>query len=248
MTIAIYKAIDAIADTLKARGVSLPDDIKRRDPKEPGRAMKEQYEDKLMKLVLRRFRIQRRNIAAYLAHYRPAVKGGPDDFLGNMPDDLFSADDVETLLLRLFIAASQDGVELFSLTSTIGLDWSLVNTQAAAWAREYVMGSGKHVGLVNMLDDTTKDALRNALVNFVEVPGYTIGDVVRVLPLDEKRALRVAVTEITRIFSEADNLAGLALKEQFPDVRVVKTWFTSADDRVCPVCGPLHDEIGRAHV
>lgn len=33
---------------------------------------------------------------------------------------------------------------------------------------------------------------------------------------------------------------GEQLKREFPDVRVIKTWFTCNDDYVCKVCKELH--------
>jgi len=35
-------------------------------------------------------------------------------------------------------------------------------------------------------------------------------------------------------------LAGQDLKEEWPDVRVVKTWETNNDDLVCDICRPLN--------
>jgi hypothetical protein len=228
----IYKAVDAIADKLVEKGVALPEHLKRRDANEPGREMKEQYEDKLYKLTLRRFRIQKRNIAAHLNHFRPAKKA-------EVPDDLFITDDVERRLMQLFIAASIDGVNLFAINSTIGLDWTLVNTQVADWARTYVPQ------WLDDLDMVTRKALQSRLATFVETPGYTIADVMSDLvpTLGEDRALRIAVTEITRVFGNSEQIAGEALKKEFPDVRVVKEWFTNMDDRVCPICGPLQNNI-----
>lgn len=228
----IYRAIDAIADKLQEKGVQLPEHLKRRDPKEPGRAMKERYEDKLYRLTLRRFRIQKRNIAAHLNHFAPAKKT-------ELPEALFETERVEALLLSLFIAASLDGVKLFSINTTIGLDWTLVNTEAADWARAYVPR------WLDDLDRVTKKALTSRLATFVETPGYTVADVMSGLvpTLGEERALRIATTEITRVFGESQQIAGMALKDEFPDVRVVKEWFTNMDDLVCPICGPLQNNI-----
>ena len=227
----LYKAVDAIADKLTERGVRLPEHLKRRDPKEPGRAMKEQYEDKLYRLTLRRFRIQKRSIAAHLSHFPPAKK--------SVPDDLFITDDIEAKLIQLFIMASQDGVSLFAANSTIGLDWTLVNTQAADWARGYTLQ------WLADLDKVTRKALISRLATFIETSGYTIADVMSgLVPMfGEDRALRIATTEITRIFGESEQIAGMALKEEYPDVRVVKEWFTNMDDLVCPICGPLQNNI-----
>ena len=82
--------------------------------------------------------------------------------------------------------------------------------------------------------------MRNALALFVETPGMTIGDLVKMLPFNEERALRIAVTETTRIYAKGQMIAAQELKEQYPDVRIIKTWFTDNDDKVCEICGPLH--------
>ena len=57
MFVDVYKAIDDIADFLVAQGVEIPDAYKRRDPREPGRTEKEMFEDKLARLVRRRWGI-----------------------------------------------------------------------------------------------------------------------------------------------------------------------------------------------
>jgi len=70
----------------------------------------------------------------------------------------------------------------------------------------------------------------------------TIGDVVNLLPYTESRALLIATTETTRVYAEANLLAGEALKKEYPDVQVIKRFFTNRDDRVCPLCAPLHGQ------
>ena len=89
------------------------------------------------------------------------------------------------------------------------------------------------------LDQVTLDVVRQAVDMFVSNPGMTIGDVVKILPFGEDRALKVATTEITRAYAQGQQMAGDKLKEEYPDVRVVKTWYTNNDDRVCDICGPL---------
>ncbi len=55
----------------------------------------------------------------------------------------------------------------------------------------------------------------------------------------EDRALKIATTEITRAYATSSQMAGEDLKKEFPDVRVIKTWFTNNDERVCEFCVPL---------
>jgi len=127
-------------------------------------------------------------------------------------------------------------VNLFGNNSKVQIDWTLINLRAAQWAREYVYD------LIKDINKTTREVMREALSQFVETPGMTLRDVMDMLPFDEDRAQRIAVTEITRVYAKADQMAGEELKEQFPDVRVVKVWFTNNDDRVCELCGPLDNQ------
>lgn len=241
MSLDLYEVIDEIADELAERGVYLPDAYKRRDPDEPGRALKERDEDRLFRLTMRRFRTQKRKIVASLKLILPPVKAittpGPGDWMKSIPDDVFIDPETERLLLKLLVAMVLRGVEVFKQQTNLQVDWTLVNTSVVKWAREYLSE------FLRGLDDTTRKALREALEAFASQPGFTIADVAKVLPFDEARALRIARTEITRIYAEAAQEAGRALKEQYPGVRVEKRWFTNNDSLVCPICSPLNGKI-----
>ena len=141
--------------------------------------------------------------------------------------------------MLLLQEAARHGVSLFGKNSRIQIDWTLTNQRAAEWAREYVYD------LIKDIDDISRLALQSAISQFVETPGMTIGDVMDMLPYDDERAQRVAVTEITRAYASANQMAGEDLKKEFPDVRVTKMWFTNNDDLVCDLCGPLDKtEVG----
>jgi hypothetical protein len=114
------------------------------------------------------------------------------------------------------------------------MDWTLTNSRAVDWARKYAFD------LIKDINKTTLEALQTAISTFVETPGFTIGDVVNMLPYDESRALRIAVTETTRAYAQANKLAGQDLKKEWPDMRIIKTWFTNNDDLVCVKCAPLN--------
>jgi hypothetical protein len=89
--------------------------------------------------------------------------------------------------------------------------------------------------------------VREALRFFAETPGATIGNIMDMLSDDfgEDRAGRIAITEITRMYAEGNQLAGEDLRDQWPGEEVLKRWFTNNDDRVCPICAPLNNtEIG----
>jgi SPP1 gp7 family putative phage head morphogenesis protein len=232
MTDQLFTAIQDAADYLERRGVkqaALP----RRDRREPGRRRKEAAEYRLYTAVMRYFRRQEKRIRARLEAWFPERKSMYD----GMFDDAFSDEEAYAAILRVIMASAQDGVALFGEMTNIGLDYTLVNTQAADWARRYTFD------LVKGIDNTTRKALQDAIGAFVDVPGFTIRDVVNLLPYSEKRAMMVAVTEITRAYHEANMFAGRELQKEFPDVVVVKRFYTNADDRVCEICGPLDGKV-----
>jgi hypothetical protein len=152
-------------------------------------------------------------------------------------DDIFNDPRFEAELLLWLTRAAESGVLLFELEIGFGVG-ATTNVLAAEWARQ-------HAGdLIGFLTDTQRDTIQRAVSAFVETPGMPIGDIVNDLVgpklFGEERAMSIAVNEVTIAFSEADRIAGDVLAADFPDVPVVKTWFTNADGLVCPICRPLH--------
>ena len=237
-SINFYLTIDEIADYLAEKGINLPVACKRRDAKEPGRAIKERWEDRLYKLMRRYLRGQRKRLSLHLADRLAirtmTVKATAGEIESSIPTSVWRDDGMDALLLILFSEALQDGVELAGDGLGVGIEWADVNTDAATFARNYV------TDWLLALDEVTRNSLREAIATFIDTPGFTIGDVMDMLPFDDARALRIAVTEITRVFGRAELLAGLRLQELYPDLSVVKTWFTNNDDLVCAICGPLN--------
>lgn len=200
--------------------------IKGRDHREPGWREKEAFEDRIRSAIVRHFGRQKKKIREYLANEYPNRKAL----------EYWDDEEDEEALLELMLQlqkATRHGIYLFGKNSKLQIDWALTNKEAAEWAREYVYD------LIRDIDKVSREALQDAIGQFVETPGMSIGDVMDMLPYDEERAQRIAVTEVTRTYSKADQIAGAKLKEAFPDVRVVSTWFTNNDELVCELCGPL---------
>ncbi len=155
----------------------------------------------------------------------------------NALDDRQMAD-----LVIILTDARQDGINLFAEQVQVGIDYSAVNARAARRAREY---AGE---LIKGIDRTTAQSVKDVIAMFAETPGMTMQDVIDRLPFDAQRARMIAVTEITRAYAEGELEAGIELRKRYPDVQVVKTWFTNNDEKVCPICEPLdgkdvpHDE------
>jgi hypothetical protein len=221
----LLNAVRLVVDGLEMIGIP---PLKGRDKREPGRKEKEAYEDKLRSAIVRHFGRQRKKVRAQLENDYPNRKAL--DYSG------LDATDEDTIaeLMLLLQDATRHGINLFGQRSKIQIDWTLVNKRAAQWAREYVYD------LVKDIDKTTQLLLQDAISQFVETPGMNLSDVMDLLPFDEERAQRIAVTEITRVYAKADQVAGEELKKEFPDVRVVKIFFTNNDELVCEACSPLN--------
>lgn len=115
----------------------------------------------------------------------------------------------------------------------IGFELGEVNAAASEWARQYAFD------LVKDLTDTTRKVVSNATSQFVETPGMTIGQLRGLLKpaFGDTRAQMIAVTETTRAFSQGTNIYQEMLRGA--GVEMTRIWNTSADERVCPICGPL---------
>lgn len=213
---------------------------KRRDRREPGRQEKEQAEADIQAWVERYWRRQARRVREHLETYYPDRKAlgdvpPPDDFY----EDLFEDGEEEQRLIAQLIALLQDaargGIALFGRQSLLQIDWTLTNTRAAEWARNYTYE------LVRGINETTREALQAQISAFVETPGMTLGDLYAGLPFGQERAQQVAVTEVSRSYAAANQIAGEELKKEFPGVRVEKQWFVNEDDIQCEICGALAD-------
>lgn len=204
-----------------------------RDPDEPGREQKDTLEKKIQRLILKRFRRQLAQIKEQLEQNYKAINTS-GVFIGDEGEE--SAE-----LIKLIYAELLSGVELSSADIGIYLADGSINTRALQIARTYV------TDWLAQLDEASQNAVRDAVETFVRQPGTTVGDMVDMLSstFGDTRALRIAVTETTRVYAQANELFGQELQVQYPDMTVTKRWFTNVDDRVCPICAPLHNkEVG----
>ena len=238
MTTQLLDTTLELRDRLPAMGVSLPFAMKRRDPKEPGRRRKEKTEDALYRAFMQHFRQQRKYIKDTLQRIAPERKSmfgyDADYYMSQFGDDFWDNPDFIAKLGLILTAAAANGLDIFQDMINLEIDYTLVNAEAAEWATKYAGN------LITSINKTTKEAVRGIISDFVSTPGMTIGDIVTRLPYNEPRALMIAVTETTKTYAMAERMAGEALQKEYPDVLVVKRWYTNNDDRVCPLCGPLH--------
>lgn len=117
----------------------------------------------------------------------------------------------------------------------IGLDYALANREASAWARQYTDA------LLDQLGATSERLVGEALADWIERPGATMGDLVGLLTPrfagNQARADLIAVTEVTRAYANGQKAAF-----QAAGVRRWR-WNTNHDELVCPVCQPLNGRV-----
>lgn len=116
----------------------------------------------------------------------------------------------------------------------VTIDWSLVDADVLDYVRTYVDG------LIRRLDDTTREAVRKALLKWIEA-GQPLADLKEQLNAvfhNPVRAEIIAQTESTRAYAE-----GAFNRWERAGVTQAK-WQTVQDSDVCPICRGLHNVSG----
>ena len=231
----MYDAVLNVHDHLVHIGVNLPDELKLRDPREPGRREKMMYEDRIMRILLRYWRKQARIVKdrlEYFEHnrtllvppYEPVIEPA-------FADDI--DDELEADLQRTIGQAANHGILLFGAGLALAFNDTIAKTKAMKWVH-------KHVGeFIKQIGDTTRKALQDLIGVFVATPDMTLSDLWWALPFDERRARVAAVTEVTNVYGQVGQISGQEFARQYPRIHLARTWYTEQDDRVCEICAPL---------
>ena len=216
------RIIDSISDKLMDSGIYLPEPYKRRDRREPGREVKEAFEDKMARVIRKRFKKQEDKLRMHFdLKYMTRQKD-------EIPEPILDDAETEAALLALFIAMAEHEIELFTATIDIPLASDAFNTVEIA---------RKQVGaLIKNIDEGTRKKVNQAVQAFLDTPGQTVGNLMEMLPFDTARSFRIATTEVTNLYAEMQLDAANTLQGMYPDVRVVNTWFTNNDQKVCFIC------------
>ena len=142
--------------------------------------------------------------------------------------------------------ASDRAVQISIATGNADM-WAVVNEEIIDWVGEYYQSfDPTFVGSIPNLNVTSRTLIGQAFNDWQrgEIEGFGAADglpqLIRALEptFGVKRATTIAVTETTRVFNESTVAAGRAN----PLITRYR-FFSAADDRVCPICGPLHNSI-----
>lgn len=142
-------------------------------------------------------------------------------------------------LLRQSLRQSADlgvsvAVEQFE-TIGLGFDWTLANQAAAEWVNGYT------ATLYDQINTTTRKKVRTSVREWVENGQPLDALVDELAPIfGRQRAQLIASTEVTRAYAQGNREAYLR-----SGVVTRWEWRTAHDERVCPICGPLHKTVVR---
>jgi len=113
------------------------------------------------------------------------------------------------------------------------VDWEFVNQSALRFLNEYRFTA------IDGITEVTRRQVQEAIANWIRSGDPLARLVEQLTPIfGATRAEAIASTEVTRIFAR-----GNLTSWQSTGFIGGKRWMTARDERVCPLCGPLHGQI-----
>jgi len=94
---------------------------------------------------------------------------------------------------------------------------------------------------IHDITNTSRDLVGGAVANYIGSENVTFDDLkeaLRSAGFSESRASQIAITETTRAMYHGEETSAGYLREK--GFGVIRRWYTVQDDRVCPICAPLH--------
>lgn len=178
-----------------------------------------QYEDELYKQILDILKAQQDHI----------VTTGRDDPAYLQAEMTKAIDDY-------LQAAAFAGATAAAVGIGIGFDPAAFDVKISDWVKQYSFD------LIKGINETTRELVKNSLVKFNETPGMNNRDLFNLLEpaFGQVRAQMIAVTEVTRAYSEANSMYQDYMTEV--GVESMREWRTSRDEKVCPICSPMNGQ------
>ena len=142
-------------------------------------------------------------------------------------------DDLAPLIMRVLLLGAAGGVMQLPPELQVLINWDLVNDAAIGYLHQYQLNT------VAGITRTTQRQAVKAIDEWMrsgaplDVLKTTLGPI-----FGQPRADMVGITEVTRIFADGNRAAWKAT-----GVVSGRKWQTAVDERVCPICRPLHNKI-----
>lgn len=123
-----------------------------------------------------------------------------------------------------------------------GADWTLINQAVLDWVLggSGAFGAGYGNGLAAAIARTSEELIRTLIAEWMQ-SGQPLAELIGRLEevvFSRQRADMIATTEVTRAFAEGNTAAW-----QATGIITQRQWQTAADERVCPICGPLQGVV-----
>lgn len=144
-------------------------------------------------------------------------------------------EEIATLALAIYLLGIDGGMDLLPANIRVLSDFGKINHAAAQFAKDY------RFQWIKGITETTKKQTQEAFANWVQ-SGSPLSALEQLLEsiFGDSRAERIAVTEVTRIFAQANMDAW-----ESTGVITSAVWMTAEDDRVCPICeGYAGEHVG----
>ena len=149
------------------------------------------------------------------------------------------------LTMDILLAGGEAGAAAFPAASLL-IDWDAFNEAALTWLDMY-LGASPVPGLTQegayawawQLNETTRRNVVAEISRWVQ-SGDPLPELEQRLGLyfDTRRAHRIAVTEVTRVYA-----SGNVMSWKASGVVNGKRWQTANDERVCPICSKMHNKL-----
>lgn len=145
----------------------------------------------------------------------------------------FMWEELSDLVFDTMLEGASNGLPLLPKAIQPFVNWDTVNESALRFLRQY------RSDILDGIDIVTEEKTRDIMANWLREgqPLETLK--VELAPIfGSNRAAMIAQTEVTRLFAQGN----MALW-QSTGIIEAKVWQTARDERVCPFCGPLHNQV-----
>lgn len=188
-----------------------------------------ELERRLMRVISSSQRAELKKLLDYLGD-PPDLNRVPAEFWRNGWRSMRRV--VEPILVDIFM----DYAEAAMVRVGIGVEWTIINTRAANWVREF------SENVLWKLFERNYEGVSELVPQYFE-QGWTSKELARELEryYSTVRAEMIAVTETTRAAVEGERVYVEQLEAE-TGRKMIPIWLTANDERVCPICGPKHEK------
>jgi hypothetical protein len=192
----------------------------------PDLAERESYEKRLLKAMREVFASAYKVLSQGLAAVNAAIKKALKKYAGPILEEIQRR---AVIFLLLFL---QDDDYVSSRVGESGKSWESIKRNASKKAKQSANDQ------LDRLGDQIADTNEGIFDEWDEESGESFEDFATRRLFPDSRSGNVAITETTGAVGDGEYRVKDALSEI--GIEITAVWVTANDDRVCPICGPMH--------